>query len=166
MKSCCKCKILKSFGEFYKSSRTKDKLQTSCKTCQKKVLNDKRKDKQWAKEFDKKHNSKRKSRTPEQRRENLLKVRFGITITDYERLLKLQNNKCAICETEKGDKSGRRLHVDHNHLTGEIRGLLCVKCNYAIGAFQDNPDILLKAIAYLNDKSIKIITKKNKKRNV
>jgi hypothetical protein len=59
-----------------------------------------------------------------------------------------QNYKCAICY-EHNDKFQKGLAVDHNHKTGQIRGLLCGKCNKAIGLMQDNIDILNNAITYL-----------------
>ena len=75
-----------------------------------------------------------------------------LTINDYNVLLGQQAGKCAICkngETEcyKGKK--RRLAVDHCHKTGQIRGLLCGKCNKALGLLQDNPQFITNALIYL-----------------
>jgi hypothetical protein len=60
-----------------------------------------------------------------------------------------QNNKCAICGRDKSEFK-KRFAVDHNHKTGEIRGLLCVNCNHGLGTFKDNTIFLNNAIKYLN----------------
>ena len=70
---------------------------------------------------------------------------ISITLLEYRRLYQLQEGKCSICNTSpKGN-----LSVDHNHQTGKVRGLLCSQCNLGLGIFQDNPNLLLKATAYL-----------------
>ena len=81
------------------------------------------------------------------------KKKYGMTDQEYSVLLEKQNNKCAICfesETHKG-RGGEviPLAVDHCHKTGVVRGLLCFKCNTAIGKFNDDPQILQNAIVYL-----------------
>lgn len=81
-------------------------------------------------------------------RKHKLKSRYGMTIEEYDYLLDKQEGCCAICGTD--DPNGRgRFHVDHNHETGEVRGLLCNGCNIALGGFKDSPEILLKARDYL-----------------
>lgn len=80
---------------------------------------------------------------------------YGITLDEYERLATKQSNVCAICnQPETLILRGRikRLHVDHCHITNKVRGLLCAKCNKALGLFYDKPELLQKAINYLNDK--------------
>lgn len=74
-------------------------------------------------------------------------AKYGLTREDYTRILSEQHGHCAICQHLP--KRGRRLCIDHNHATGQVRGLLCDACNYGLGGFQDNPDFLLSAIAYL-----------------
>lgn len=71
---------------------------------------------------------------------------LGLTVEQVEKLRKEQNNKCAICGQQPSKK---RLSVDHNHKTGEVRGLLCNNCNAGIGHFKDDPKLLKKAIKYL-----------------
>lgn len=63
-------------------------------------------------------------------------------------MLRHQNNVCAICG---GRNSDRDLAVDHNHITGEVRGLLCTRCNMGLGYFMDNPRLLASALVYLED---------------
>ena len=67
---------------------------------------------------------------------------------DYENLLEKQNNACAICGIT-AEEDGKRLVVDHNHETLQVRGLLCYKCNSGLGFFQDNQAHLAMAIEYL-----------------
>ena len=83
-----------------------------------------------------------------------LKKNYGITLEVYNEILENQNGKCALCGAEANDTiNGKvaRLAVDHNHETGEIRGLLCGNCNRGIGNLQDSTEILTKAIDYLQN---------------
>lgn len=88
-------------------------------------------------------------------RERSLRSAYGIGIDDYDRMLSEQREVCAICgnpETAMHRSSiVRRLCVDHCHKTGHVRGLLCAKCNRAIGLFADDPNILHRAIDYLRN---------------
>jgi len=86
-------------------------------------------------------------RCQELRRAHKLKNNFGITVAEYDEILDRQDGVCAICG--KVCATGNRLAVDHNHETGKIRGLLCRSCNQALGAFLDDPDLLMAAVAYL-----------------
>lgn len=81
--------------------------------------------------------------------ERSLARNFGITPDDYQRLLAAQEGRCAICRTKPRT---RRLAVDHNHQTGEVRGLLCTRCNHKVlGAANENPALLRRAAAYLEN---------------
>jgi len=90
-------------------------------------------------------NANRETVRAKDRRINLKK--YGITPEDYDRMNKIQNGLCAICH--KVDTANRALAVDHCHATHVIRGLLCGKCNKALGGFNDDVEILRAAIAYL-----------------
>ena len=76
-----------------------------------------------------------------------MKKRYGLTKEDYNDLLAAQNGGCAICLNP--ETQGRKLSVDHCHATNEIRGLLCSKCNAALGLLNDDTNILINAINYL-----------------
>jgi len=78
-----------------------------------------------------------------------LKRAYGITEKQYDEMGEKQGWKCAICGTEKPGGPGKKLMVDHNHKTGEIRGLLCNHCNSTIGYALECPERLRRAIAYL-----------------
>lgn len=73
--------------------------------------------------------------------------RYGMSLAEYDELLLKQEGVCAICK--QVDSCGRRLSVDHDHVTGKIRGLLCVKCNVAMGNMDDSIDKLESMIKYL-----------------
>lgn len=70
----------------------------------------------------------------------------GITIDEYEGMVESQNGCCSICQ----QVPTRRLQVDHDHKTGEIRGLLCMNCNRGLGYLKDSPKVLAAALEYLN----------------
>lgn len=71
--------------------------------------------------------------------------RYGITVKEYAQMVFDHGGKCAICTRE----FSRTPHIDHNHSTGQVRGLLCYSCNSAIGNLQEDIQILKNAIAYL-----------------
>lgn len=74
--------------------------------------------------------------------------KYNITIKEYDKLLKKQGKGCAICGTKIPGGTGR-FAIDHEHLTGKIRGLLCVNCNNGLGNFRDDPETLITAAQYL-----------------
>jgi hypothetical protein len=81
-----------------------------------------------------------------------LRLNHGITFDAYLTLLVKQEGCCAICKTTKPSPTYRaeqNFHVDHDHKTGKIRGLLCLKCNRGIGIFDDDPAKVEQAAAYL-----------------
>lgn len=81
-------------------------------------------------------------------RKSQLKKDFNLSIDGYNILLQKQNGVCAICLLKCS--TGRNLCVDHDHVTKEVRGLLCFKCNTTIGRFNDNKEIIMRAFDYLN----------------
>jgi hypothetical protein len=83
---------------------------------------------------------------PNARLREHLRRRFGITPEDYDAMFAAQGGVCAICGSPP---RGRRLSVDHDHDTDEVRGLLCSTCNAGIGSMRDDPELLRRAIAYL-----------------
>lgn len=78
-----------------------------------------------------------------------LKQRYGLTLADYNRMFTEQGGVCAICSQPEIHSYRRRLSVDHDHETGEVRGLLCHACNTGLGKFFENAELLEVAAAYL-----------------
>jgi len=74
---------------------------------------------------------------------------YGLTIEQYDDILKKQNYVCAICGKSEKNSSKSVLSIDHNHTTGKVRGLLCDSCNRGLGYFYDNVSFLNNAIDYL-----------------
>lgn len=84
-------------------------------------------------------------------RTRILKKKYGITIEEYDNLLCGQGGCCAICRLEPETACPNKpiLNVDHNHKTGQVRGLLCNNCNAAIGYLKEDQDTLANASWYL-----------------
>lgn len=80
---------------------------------------------------------------------------YGLTAEDYDALLERQNGVCAICF--KPPKGKSRLSVDHDHVTGRVRGLLCGPCNCSIGLLNEDADVFQSAINYLNAANVPIL---------
>lgn len=72
---------------------------------------------------------------------------YGLTIDQFDEMMLNQGGMCAICDRE------RNLHIDHDHITGKVRSLLCMPCNQAIGALQDSAERMLKAAEYIKKHS-------------
>lgn len=77
-----------------------------------------------------------------------IKWRYGLTVEAYNEMLSVQNGVCAVCHKPESGKR-KRLIVDHCHITGLVRGLLCYKCNTAAGMLGDNPDMATSLANYL-----------------
>ena len=85
-------------------------------------------------------------------RDLVLRRKYGIGLGEYENLLKMQKHKCGVCGASGSIGRGKkvtRLCVDHDHLTGAVRGLLCSKCNAAIGLLKDDSEIIKKAVKWV-----------------
>lgn len=72
---------------------------------------------------------------------------YGITADEYNAIKEFQGGVCAMCRRAKG--TTRRLSIDHDHRTGEVRGLLCSVCNNILGHFRDDQELLRDAASYL-----------------
>lgn len=158
MKKCNKCNIFKELTEFTIDRLNKDGLKQRCKECIKPVKRNTRQKnkkhyneyhKQWCKLNPKKH-SKRVKKVN-------LRKKYNITLEQYDLMVLTQNNLCSICKkpeniVDKKAKKIRALAIDHNHITGKVRELLCQRCNMGIGLLNlDNgPELLLAAIEYYN----------------
>jgi hypothetical protein len=84
------------------------------------------------------------------KRNHHLRKNFGISVEQAEQLLAEQGGRCAVCGDEMADVRGYSPHVDHDHATGMVRGILCLGCNAGLGQFRDDRRRLLAAIRYLD----------------
>lgn len=82
-----------------------------------------------------------------------MKALYGLAQSDYDALLRQQKDRCAVCRM----RFTRTPHIDHCHKTKKIRGLLCGRCNPAIGLFLDKPRLLIRAATYLGASRAKAI---------
>jgi len=134
---CKRCRVEKKLSEFYKQPNMRNGYDGHCKECHK-ILRRKHL------ELD-----------PEKHQQDVRRRRYlrkySITIEDYDRMFKAQGGRCAICGTTKHARHNvKYFAVDHDHVTGEVRGLLCEACNRGLGFFKDDIDHLKKAILYLS----------------
>lgn len=150
-KICSKCKSDKDVEEFYKSSST-GKLRPTCKECTIRLNKESksRRDLGLPRLRDLKPKPHGSTDNPEYNSNAQIKYKYGITIEDYNKILVKQEERCAICGRHQCNFD-KKLHIDHDHKTGKIRGLLCYNCNHAIGKFFDNTEYLQNAINYLNN---------------
>ena len=140
-KKCSKCKKVKGVSNFYASSTQPSGLQSNCKDCNRIEAREAYR-----------HGDKNKQKISSRR--TMLKSKYGISLEQYNEMLQTQNEVCAICglpETVISNKKGGvdSLRVDHCHSTGQIRGLLCSKCNFGVGNFNDSLYLLSSALNYI-----------------
>jgi hypothetical protein len=156
MKKCTKCNIQKSLDCFNKKTSYKDGFDSICKKCTSEHRKKLRiSNSQKANETEKLWKKNNPSKVKEKRRKQLLK-QYGLTVADWDNILASQNGLCAICnkpETTIIRGKVNRLSIDHCHITGKNRGLLCDKCNRALGLFQDDAERLNRAADYLRNGS-------------
>lgn len=156
LKYCKRCNQFKDLDEFgNQSGRTADKKRLCCKECNNASYQEwYRSDLLKARDVSKKW----RQNNPEKRqeiwqayknRDKDLKLRkaYGIDLIQYTDMLDKQNGVCAICE----DLPGKRLlSVDHDHVTGAVRALLCGKCNTALGLLKEDPKIIKSMLDYIS----------------
>jgi hypothetical protein len=129
-KVCPDCAEEKPLEDFPRFHRNKDGRGTYCKPC---------------------HNSRNRETITRlyggSTRHYHLKQKYGIGAAEVERLIQHQGGVCAVCQKRPATQ------VDHDHVTGGIRGILCIYCNAAMGAFRDDPAVIASAIEYLESHS-------------
>ena len=156
-KRCKKCGLVKPIDCFYKASGAKDGYRGECIDCAKvvrrawyeanreaSIANVRR----WQAENPDRvlETRRRLNATPERKRKGrdaYYRRTYGISADEFDALLEKQGGVCAICAGPDPK------HLDHDHRTGEIRGILCVNCNHGLGKFFDDVDLLERAVTYL-----------------
>jgi len=148
MKTCSKCREYKNDMDFSKNKSIKSGLTSQCKDCaSKEGYRYRSQPEVKLRRIKQREKYNKLDSTILKYRERHLMKTYGITINDYDKLLLLQDNKCAICGEK--NKSNRHYHVDHCHKSGVIRGILCHSCNVGIGNFREDHNIFVKAVEYL-----------------
>ena len=132
-KRCFQCRETKPLNDFHVSRASSDGRNSRCKLCNTAQAA------AWRKQ------------NPDRYLDRYLRRKYGISLVHYRMFLMEQNGRCAVCHRTPEEVGGRHklLDVDHNHQTGEVRGLLCTDCNRAIGMLSDDPARLRAAAAYL-----------------
>lgn len=93
----------------------------------------------------------------------MLETKYNLSLAEYDEMLSAQDGSCAICR--KVPKPDKCLAVDHDHVTGKVRGLLCGNCNRGIGYFRDSVYTTIRAAAYLEEhNTVKVLTLRMLKR--
>lgn len=128
IKKCTRCKKIKNLANYHRDKSRGDGLNFMCKECV----------------------SKRDKTTyfisPEKKQEYYLRRVYGMTVSEWQTLYKKQGGLCAACGEPPTPKG---LAVDHDHTTGRVRALLCIKCNAALGGLDDSPVKVAKLLQYI-----------------
>lgn len=142
-KNCPRCGETKAHSAFYRDATNKDGLGFYCRMCKNGMRTD-----YYARNRKKICARQKAYATKNERklRDGVLRRTYGIGMDEYDALLAKQGGGCAMCKNLC--PTGKRLAVDHDHETGEIRGLLCAKCNGGYGYFSEDPGLLVAAIEY------------------
>jgi hypothetical protein len=166
-KVCRACKVNKPFIEYHKDKKVKDGLNLRCKSCRllksKQYYEDNRERKKaYQAEYALTHKEAYRANARKwyeknregKYRDTRLRRTYGISLEEYNKMLKEQKGVCDICGREERaihnkSKKVKHLTVDHCHNTGKVRGLLCSTCNTGIGNLQDNIETVEAALGYL-----------------
>lgn len=124
-KWCPECDGVKPVVDFPRNRAQKSGVGTYCKPCHNRIVRENKELHGGARNYH-------------------LRRRYGITAEHFDAMAAEQGGLCAICREAPGDQ------VDHDHVTGRVRGLLCFNCNGALGQFRDRRDLMLRAVAYLD----------------
>lgn len=141
-RKCDKCHEIKPLTEFYKTSRKNDKDPNArhheCKECAKALIRASR------------------EANPDKHKDYHLRRAYRITLAQFNRMVLAQGSKCACCGTDKSGSKHNQWCVDHDHVTGAVRELLCKDCNIVLGIIEDSPKHLQRLLQYIikhNDKT-------------
>lgn len=156
---CTLCQTMKTADDFYNDSSRENGKANRCKACSRKYNQE-----AYRRDPEKSHARIRawhaknkgrvafKRRTPERREQikyAVAKNHYGITKNQILEMRQVQQDRCLICSASLVKK----FHIDHNHETTAVRGLLCLLCNVGMGSFKDNPSLLRRAAFYLESRS-------------
>ena len=166
LRTCLDCNLDLSPSAFGVDRRRKDGLSTRCLDCKRIRLEEWRSKNPGRsgeyyvenKERIQERNTKWRKENPEKWKAARFKRRlkkYGLTVSEFEKIRNKQDNSCAICLFEF--KSTSDFHIDHCHTSGHIRGLLCKNCNMTLGKAQDSVEFFERAIVYLKRTKLKAV---------
>ncbi len=161
MKACRICRETKPLDEYYRASGTRDGYRSECKACNGAMSARRYREnpgpvieraKKWNRENAERYNERMRAYQESGKkavsdRKSYLKRTYGLTLEQYDAMFASQDGVCAICG--KPPSNGFVLHVDHDHVTGAIRGLLHFTCNNLLGDAEDDPVVLRSAATYV-----------------
>lgn len=187
VKRCSKCLLLRLAESFGSDAKRRDGLRPQCRTCgraQTRSYYQRNREKvlertgRWAKDHPEvgreqsrlwRDANKDKVREKKRRdyatngdeiravlRDFHFRRKFGISLAERDALAEQQGNHCSICGTHESELD-KRLAVDHDHVTGAVRALLCQSCNLGLGFFKDRPELLEKAAEYVRDHTSRML---------
>jgi cytochrome c553 len=133
---CTRCKQIKPLDEFSKDSRKANGRAGMCKDCH-----------NASAKASKKHTHYKVDK--EASKFYSIKSRYGLTMQQYQEMVKAQNGRCAICGKIPTKAYG--LQVDHDHSSGKVRALLCHACNVTVGFINESPELAMQIAKYLNE---------------
>ena len=139
-RKCNRCGFFKTWHHFAVNSKGLNGHKSICKECSNKSQ----------RELTKRRREEDPEKWSRYRREKGLKSKYGLSLEDFDRLLKEQDYQCKICG-KQDNAIGDHMYVDHCHATGKVRGLLCSHCNSGLGMFNDCTYLLSKAIKYIEE---------------
>lgn len=146
-KKCGACEEEKPLDQFYKHKDKDLGVDGQCKDCTNDYNNE------WK--------GKNKEKVAQYGFRSRLRTAFGITEEQYNELLEKQNNSCALCKKNR-EHFDRRFAVDHDHQSGEIRGLLCFYCNHKLIGRHRDADLLRRMADYVSQGTGWFVPKKKK----
>lgn len=171
MKECTKCKKVLSLNNFHKDKNKPSGVHSQCKACKNSIqflrksninneviISEKVcsscKEEKKVQQFDKEKANidGLKYTCKDCNYFSSILRKYNLSKNEYLDILNKQDNKCAICSSNNtNNRLIKRFHVDHNHHTGKVRGLLCDSCNRALGLFKDSKENLIKALEYISE---------------
>ena len=155
-KFCSGCDETKSIASFGKQKSRPDGVEYRCKKCMQ-IYRKKRYSNPKIKSKLLKSTATWREKNPDSDANNHLIRKYGISLEQYNKMYQLQKGLCGICgkkestRRRKKTQGDERLAVDHCHETGVVRGLLCFKCNTAIGSLGDNEEMVMRVVFYLTN---------------
>jgi Recombination endonuclease VII len=166
-KCCARCRHIRNSSKFYKNRTKADGLDDYCKACRRSYFSVYKKTniafKETTRRCRRNYYLRHRERLIARSRKwyytkgnnTRLKRAYGIDQKEYEQMLAKQGGVCAICNESPSNKDrGHKLHIDHDHKTGKVRGLLCSMCNTSIGYLRDDPRLVLAALTYLRGHAV------------